>query len=1098
MPWYVASMLMAAAPEAAPAAENAATPWPIFVAVLLAVLVLPFVLGGYLAKRLRMPDHGWKIGLVLFSLSAAGTIVYYGWPPKLGIDLSGGVILVYEVDEEVQQSDQQVDMDKLINAISRRINPGGVREITVRQYGPGQVEIIIPEADENELERTKERIVSAGTLEFRILANSRDHGELIERARGEDSRVVKDSDGNMLAWWVPVEKGQEGSFQGYQEIATRKRPRPRGEGEMLEILVVNDTFDVNGGFLARAAPSVDQQGRPCVNFVFNSRGGRLFGGLTGNNLPDEVQNFTRKLGIILDGYLYSAPAIQSRISQRGEITGDFTNEEVEDLVAVLNAGSLPTALAERPISELLTGPTLGQDTIERGAYSISLSMVIVLIFMLVYYRFAGIVACMALLGNLLLILAIMISVNAAFTLPGLAGLVLTIGMAVDANVLIFERIREELGRNAALRMAIRNGFGRALSAIVDASLTTLLTATVLYAVGTDQIRGFAVTLWLGVVMSMYTGIFCSRVVFDIAERRKWITELHMMRLLDKPSINFLGMRRTGFAVSSVVILVGLVGVTLRGSGLLDIDFTGGVSVEIVFDEQQEIEEIRKQLDELDDLVVSDVQIEGEEPGHRFRINTSEKFESEEGQQEQVSAIDAVEAHLKEVFGDELASNSLAVERLSTAGEETPEPAAETVPEADAPGQDDVGRRDLPGDSLLASADPGAVLLAQADDAEPEEPSGEPGDAEQTPAAEEKPADAEPAEKEPNAEDKPEPKPAPEGAPTDEQAETKSESEEEPAASEEPAEAEAAAQEPAASEPMEEAPAEQPAEDEPSPAAGLDEGTTATVTFESAIDYETVNALIGEVLDSTPRLQGTSYSITNPQYVEGSSLPYETWQITLDLPEGEAEKVLAQVDQTLQDRPYFPSSSTIGGKVAANTQTQAIYALGVSLLGIIGYIWLRFQRVVYGVAAVVALVHDVLVTLGMLAISAWLAPVLPFLMIDPFKISLSVLAAFLTIIGYSLNDTIVVFDRIREVRGKAPVLTGAMINESINQTLSRTLLTSLTTLIVVLILYVGGGEGIHAFAFSLVVGVIVGTYSSIFVASPVLHWLTRPADDKVGG
>jgi SecD/SecF fusion protein len=135
---------------------------------------------------------------------------------------------------------------------------------------------------------------------------------------------------------------------------------------------------------------------------------------------------------------------------------------------------------------------------------------------------------------------------------------------------------------------------------------------------------------------------------------------------------------------------------------------------------------------------------------------------------------------------------------------------------------------------------------------------------------------------------------------------------------------------------------------------------------------------------------------------------------------------------------------------------------------------------------------------MLAISAWLAPVLPFLMIDPFKISLSVLAAFLTIIGYSLNDTIVVFDRIREVRGKAPVLTGAMINESINQTLSRTLLTSLTTLIVVLILYVGGGEGIHAFAFSLVVGVIVGTYSSIFVASPVLHWLTRPADDKVAG
>ncbi|MEA1952190.1 MAG: protein translocase subunit SecF, partial [Planctomycetota bacterium] len=181
-------------------------------------------------------------------------------------------------------------------------------------------------------------------------------------------------------------------------------------------------------------------------------------------------------------------------------------------------------------------------------------------------------------------------------------------------------------------------------------------------------------------------------------------------------------------------------------------------------------------------------------------------------------------------------------------------------------------------------------------------------------------------------------------------------------------------------------------------------------------------------------------------------------------------------------------SSIGGRVAHDMQLKAVYALLASLLFIVGYIWIRFQRVMFGMAAVAALVHDILITLGALAISAYVAPFLGILMIDEFKIGLPVLAAFLTIIGYSLNDTIVVFDRIREVRGKSPDVSGEMINTSINQTLSRTVLTSLTTLLVVLILYIGGGQGIHAFAFSLLVGVIIGTYSSIFVASPILYWM----------
>ena len=210
-----------------------------------------------------------------------------------------------------------------------------------------------------------------------------------------------------------------------------------------------------------------------------------------------------------------------------------------------------------------------------------------------------------------------------------------------------------------------------------------------------------------------------------------------------------------------------------------------------------------------------------------------------------------------------------------------------------------------------------------------------------------------------------------------------------------------------------------------------------------------------------------------------------WLVTIGLPQDAADNLVKEVKDQLDDKPIWISASTIGGKVAGKTQETAIAALLASLVGIVIYIWVRFQKIVFGFAAVIALLHDVLITLGAIALSAWFAGALGFLLVDEFRISLPVVAAFLTIIGYSLNDTIVVFDRIREVRGKSPDLTLEMVNTSINQTLSRTILTSLTTLLVVVILYAIGGQGIHGFAFALIIGVMVGTYSSIFVASPAL-------------
>jgi len=216
--------------------------------------------------------------------------------------------------------------------------------------------------------------------------------------------------------------------------------------------------------------------------------------------------------------------------------------------------------------------------------------------------------------------------------------------------------------------------------------------------------------------------------------------------------------------------------------------------------------------------------------------------------------------------------------------------------------------------------------------------------------------------------------------------------------------------------------------------------------------------------------------------------YKSWYVNIDAPEKDGSVILSQLQADMHKEKVWRSSDEIGTTVANNFKVQAILAMFASILGIIGYIWIRFQRVVFGLAAVVALLHDVLVTLGAIALSYWAASALGFLQVDEFKIGLTVVAAFLTIVGYSLNDTIVVFDRIREVRGKNPNLSGEMINKSINQTLSRTLLTSITTFIVVVILYFAGGEGIHAFAFTLVIGVLVGTYSSIFIASPALLWM----------
>ncbi|WP_231617251.1 protein translocase subunit SecD [Novipirellula aureliae] len=1025
-------------------------------AVAVAVIVLPFVIGGFLAKKAKMPTYGTRFGLVLLAIIASAAVLLNKLP-GLGVDLRGGTILVYEIDQSknIGSNDQtgqrqKIISEDLIEPLSRRINPSGTQEIVIRPYGESQIEIIVPEVDQREVDRIKQVIDTAGILRFAILANRADHQRIIDLAieqsesdfQSDRTRpFVQDVNGDVVGVWVRVDQEVE-ETDGIRPLrvnvgdAIVRNPSTgqlidlpmsvRGEGGESKIvrwyqsqglksietlMIIDPLLDVKGEDLAFAASTFDQNGAPAVAFNLTDAGSGKFFALTTNNAPKGTRQ--RQLGIVLDDTLLSAPNILQPIRKEGRITGNFTREEVDQLVQILKAGQLPAALTPQPIAENQIDATLGADTIHKGVFAIGSSLIIVLIFILFYYRFAGLVACIALMLNLAMILATMVLINQPLTLPGLAGLVLTVGMSVDANVLIFERIREELKKGAAARMAIRNGFSKATVTIVDANLTTLITAIVLYAIGTDQIRGFAVTLILGIVYSMFTAIYMSRTFFDVAERRGILTlsmsdgvnSLRSM-LTSGADLDFMGKRKLALAISSLLMIVGAASIFARGKTMFDIDFAGGSSVQFRLDKPTETDTVRD--------IVSKTMIGADDKPIQYTVNgvsmddvtdqTVYKVDSSFEKVEQLKAaiskafaeepsvnlvtytinITATDPNETSLFyrnrGSDRNGTMLAVMRPQALPETTAEEIVETAAE----------ETDTEGDSGPGELSAGEIVFSTS---------------------------------------------MIELGITGEEVGAKAN------------------------------------------AAALIESLTEAA--------ETVGVpLNARAIELTP--MGDGVEDWNPE----SSLGFSNWKIRLPLAFEQAEAVLDQVKKTLGNDPVWISSSSVGGQVAGDMIGRAFGALFGSLLCIIGYIWFRFQRVMYGLAAVAALLHDVLITLGAIAISYWLSDALGFLLIDPFKISLTVVAALLTIIGYSLNDTIVVFDRIRETKGKAPHLTSEMVNSSINQTLSRTLLTSLTTLLVVVLLYVLGGEGIHAFAFSLVVGVLVGTYSSVFVASPVLLWLIQ--------
>ena len=590
---------------------------------------------------------------------------------------------------------------------------------------------------------------------------------------------------------------------------------------------------LSGGVVVDASQSFDAINNPAVSMQMNSQGAKVW-----ETLTERAYKQQTNIAIVLDDIVYSAPGVtRGAISGgRSEITGDFDLNEAIDLANVLRAGKLP-ASADIIQSEVV-GPSLGQEAIDSGVYSFLIALMLVLVWMVFYYGVSGFFADIALIFNIVLIFGILAGLGAVLTLPGIAGIVLTIGISVDANVLIFERIREEIRKEKGLKQSITDGFNNALSSILDANITTGLTALVLYVFGTGPIKGFATTLLIGIATSLFTAIFITRLLVDnrvFKTGKISFSTPSTKNLFSNLKINFLIKRRITYILSSIIVFISLASLLTQGLNQ-GVDFLGGRSYIVRFDKQVSSSDIESNLS---------------------------------------SSIGSAEV---KTFG---ASNQLKITTKYKVDEE-----------------------------------------------------------------------------------------------------------------------------------------------------GLE------------VDQE-----IKEIL----------YQSLSNEYTD--EITYEKFTLGEDI--------------------GIMSSIKVGPTIADDIKQNSVIAVFGSLIIVFFYILLRFQKWQFSIGAVSAVFHDVLIVLGIFSLTY---KIMPFNM----EINQAFIAALLTVIGYSLNDTVVVFDRIREYfKIHSSWENQKTVNAALNSTLSRTLNTSLTTLIVLTAIFIFGGESIRGFMFALIIGVIVGTYSSVFIATPIM-------------
>ena len=612
----------------------------------------------------------------------------------------------------------------------------------------------------------------------------------------------------------------DGKFVQLVALKSDRNGKSAMEGD-----VVTDAVQTFGQFASSAEVSMEM----------NAEGGKQWKRLTAENIGKSV-------AIVLDGYVYSYPTVQAEIAGgRSSITGNFSVNEAKDLANILKSGKLPAPA--RIIEEAIVGPSLGEEAISSGLTSFMFALLLVLVYMIFYYNGAGVVSNIALLANIFFIFGVLSSLGAVLTLPGIAGIILTIGMSVDANVLIYERIREEIKNGKGLRLAITDGYNSAYSSIIDANVTTLLTGIILYTFGTGPIKGFATTLIIGILTSLFAAIFITRLVIS-ARLNKGKSISFATKLTDGAfkniNIDFIGKRKRFYVLSAIIVLLGAGSLVTKGLNY-GVDFVGGRTFVVRFDNTVDNEALRAAL--------TDVFVDEDGLNYAPQVKT---------------------------FGDD---NQVKI-------------------------------------------------------------------------------------------------------------------------------------------------------------------TTSYMIESSEITTdEIVESKLSEGLAST----GFQYEIM--------------------------------------------SSQKVGPTIADDIKDAAVWSVFFSLLVIFLYILVRFRKWQFSLGAVIAVFHDVLIVLSIFSV---FYGILPF----SLEIDQAFIAAILTIIGYSLNDTVVVFDRVREyMMNNKKKGVHELMNGALNSTLSRTINTSLTTFVVLLIIFIFGGEVIRGFMFALMVGVIVGTYSSLFVASPIMLDTIKRQEEK---
>ncbi len=721
---------------------------------------------------------------------------------KLGLDLNGGtefdvtVVRNTPTTQAEKQEAQAVTIstlrDRVMDILRNRINQSGLVEPEIAAEGADRIAIKIPVSSPAQKNEYKKLIEMSASLEFRLVAQN-------------NSQLVAEYEANPSNFVPPI------GYQRMQMVTSNRFGKSSIETVFVEVHPL-----MSGENITNAQVVTDQYGRRQISLNFNTTGAEQFGDVTSKNIG-------RRLAIVLDGTLYSAPVVQSAIyGGQASITGDFSQEEAQNVATALACGNLPAKVMIDSIFD--TAPTLGKATVRSGTIAGIIALLGVGLFMLIYYMKAGLVADIALICNVIFIMGALASFGATLTLPGIAGIILTIGMAVDANVLIYERIREEIDSGKTLISAIDIGYKRAFATIFDSNITTLIVGLILYWAGTGPVKGFGVTLSIGIVASMFSAIFITRLIFDIYARFFHIKSLKMFKLLSNTKIHFLKLWKYCIFISLGLIIASCIvaAVKISHGNILSVDFTGGTQL---------------------------------------------------------------------------------------------------------------------------------ILNCQ--------------------------------------------KP---------------------------------------------------------PAQTLIENTLNTAGYSANVSYK-----------YSPT-EGYKAEIT----LHGKS------KITTG--SGEMPVIVNILNQHFANAHFTGAQeSTIGGLVGSQFALSAILAIILSFICMIIYISLRFEPT-YAIAAIIALIHDVIIGTGVL------------LFCDR-QISLTVIAAILTVVGYSVNDTIIVFDRVREnLRFRKDLKYRDIIDLSINQTLSRTIITSLLTFIVVLVLFIFGGVSINSFALVMMAGIIVGTYSSIFVASPlVAHW-----------